>query len=170
MSTYTKFLPQGRAFTWIEPAMLEKKATRDAYAYWVNLCADRPWPAREEMKMRDMTSFASHMALLRVLNDGEDFEHRIVGDAMVCAFDIPIQNRRFSEIAVDAPKLIAESFALFRKVVTSGAPLAWHHRVVDDEIHIVYSVAEMILLPFGRDLTRVDHVAAFGVYSRITDA
>lgn len=164
MNPTENFLPQGREFTFIEPCELEESVTRRAYALWQELRGSRPHPRREELTMRDIYKLAPHLSLVRVINNGEDFEHRIVGDAIVRAFDVGLQNRLFSEVAIDAPKLVAESFFLFRKTVATGAPLAWRHRVVHDDIHIIYTKAEIVLLPLGEDY--VDHIAAFGVHSR----
>ncbi|GAA0527409.1 hypothetical protein FHS83_002181 [Rhizomicrobium palustre] len=152
---------QGREITWLDPAELAEAQTRAAYAYWLKLRGVRAFPSRDAMKMRDLAGLVSHMSLVRVLEDGADFEHRIVGDAIVRAYDVRLQNRRFSEIAEDAPVLIRESLILFRKVVETKKPIAWCQRVMLREVRINATVAEMILLPFGADDTRVDHIAAF---------
>ncbi len=157
------FLPHGRDILWLDPSALEQNETRAAFAYWTQLRGNRPWPAREEMKLRQMASLVPHMSLVRVLDGGADFEHRIVGDTIVRSFSIPIQHRRFSEIALAAPLLIEGSLFLFRKVVHGGAPIAWQQRVFYDKVGIVTTYTEMVLLPFGKTADAVDHIAAFGV-------
>jgi len=159
------FLPQGRKITWIEPQALAQRETQAAYAYWRRLRGPRRWPARQEMKLREAAALLPYMSLVKVIAGGADFEHRIVGDTMVQAFSVPIQNRRFSDIAADAPMLIESSLVLFRKVVALGEPIAWRQRVVRDELRIICVEAEMVLLPFGADDDGIDHIAAFGVHN-----
>ena len=160
------FLQRGREILWLAPSELSQKETRAAYNYWNKLRGERLWPAREDLKLRDMASLVPHMSLLKVLDGGADFEHRIVGDMMVRAFSVVIQNRRFSEIAVDAPTLIEGSLTLFRKVLSERTAIAWQQRVLRDSIHIVTTYTEMVLLPFGKSVDAIDHIAAFGVQSR----
>lgn len=160
------YLPHGREIVWLDPSALTQNETRAAYHYWNALRGERPWPARAEMKLRHIVSLMPHMALVKVLDGGADFEHRIVGDTMVRAFSVPIQNRRFSEIALDAPVLIEGSMILFGKVVSTGLPVAWQQRVLLDNLRIIASQTEMVLLPFGETTDAVDHIAAFGVQGR----
>jgi len=162
----TLFLQRGREILWLAPSALSQTETQAAYNYWMTLRGERPWPAREDMKLRQMAGLVPYMSLVKVLDGGADFEHRIVGDMIVRAFSVPIQNRRFSEIAVDAPLLIEGSLALFRRVVRDQAPLAWQQRVHNNTVHIVTTYTEMLLLPFGQNDDAVDHIAAFGVQNR----
>jgi hypothetical protein len=160
------FLPHGREIIWLDPAALTQNETRAAYDMWTGLRGDRPWPAREELKLRQIASLVPYMSLVKVLDGGSDFEHRIVGDTMVRAFSVPIQNRRFSEIAVDAPLLIEDSMILFAKVVHDRLPIAWQQFVLYDKIRITSTCTEMVLLPLGKTPDAVDHIAAFGVQGR----
>lgn len=160
------FLRHGREIEWLEPASLVQQETRAAYDLWTRIKGDRCWPARDDLKMRQMAPLVPYLALVKVLDDGADFEHRIVGDAMVCAFSVLIQNRRFSEIAKEAPALIEGSLTLFRKVLKCRAPIAWQQRVLDDSVHIRSTYSEMVLLPLGATPAAIDHIAAFGVQDR----
>ncbi len=160
------FLQRGREILWLAPTALSQKETHAAYKYWTELRGERPWPARQEMKLRHIAGLVPYMSLVKVLDGGGDFEHRIVGDMMVRAFSVPIQNRRFSEIAVDAPVLIEGSLALFRRVVRDQTPIAWQQCVPNDTVHIVTTYTEMVLLPLGETAAAIDHIAAFGAQSR----
>lgn len=160
------FVQRGREIVWLAPSSLSQSETRAAYNYWNKLRGERLWPAREDMKLRHMAQLVPYMSLVKVLEGGADFEHRIVGDMIVRTFSVPVQNRRFSEIALDAPVLIEGSLALFRRVLSGRAPIAWQQRVLDDSIHIVTTYTELVLLPFGPSAAAIDHIAAFAVPGR----
>ena len=157
-----KPLPPNTIIDWIALDEVESEFLRSGAAYWNRLRGERPWPSRDELNIRKMTHFASYMSLVQVIENGADFRHRIVGDAMVCAFSVPIQNRRFSEIAVDAPKLIRNSFLIFRKVLEMRAPVAVRQNIGHDVQEAVYMRGERVLLPLGRTNDLIDHILAFG--------
>lgn len=157
-----KPLPSNTIIDWIALEAIQFEALRSAAAYWNRLRGERPWPSRDELSIREMSRFAHYMSLVQVIDDGADFLHRIVGHAMVCAFSVPIQNRRFSEIAVDAPELIHNSFLIFRKVLETRAPVAVCHQAGHDIRQMAYMSGERVLLPLGRTSNHIDHIVAFG--------
>ena len=162
-----EFLPlQPTTFEWLGLGQLEGAPLRAAVAYWSAIRGDRLFPSRNDLKPRDMGGLLPHMSLVKVIDGGADFEHRIVGDAVVRAFSVPVQNRRFSEIALQAPRLIEVSFGLFRKVVETRAPLAYLQRTQSDKFQLVCTLAEMVLLPLGCSDEVVDHVVAFVVHKK----
>ena len=161
MSCETSLPSQATALEWLSLDQVKEAPLRAAVAYWSAIRGDRLFPSRNDLKLRDMGGLLPYMSLVTVIDGGADFEHRIVGDAVVRAFSVPIQNRRFSEIALQAPTLIEVSFWLFRKVVETRAPLAYLQRTQSDTFKLVYTLAEMALLPLGRSDEAVDHVVAF---------
>ena len=165
MSAPSPLFPQTSAFHWLNPEELTSPLLQAAVSYWRKLRGDRPFPSREELKPRDMQTFLSRISLVKVIDGGADFEHRIVGDAMVQAFNVPLQNRRFTDIAKDAPEWIEHCLPLFRKVVDTGKPVAWYVRRGSEADFAVFSEAETILLPLGRTPPVVDHIVAFGVHA-----
>jgi len=169
MSAVPSSQPHPSTYEWLTLDQVSRAPLRAAAAYWSKLRGDRRFPARSDLNPRDMRSFLPYISLLAVIDGGADFEHKIVGDIVVRAFSVPIQNRRFSAIAEDAPELIALSFELFRKVVDTRAPLAYLQRSGNDIYHIAYSEAEMVLLPLGQSDDAVDHVAGFAIHSSIMD-
>ena len=148
---------------WIAPAELRNPDIRSGYAYWDSLRGGNKWPSRHDLDLRELGSAATYMALLKVIDGGNDFEHRITGNAVVQAFNVAIQRRRFSEIADQAPHLIAHSLPIFRRVVQDGAPLAWRQRNGLDASPEIYTDSEVVLLPLGE--SEVDHVLGFAVHS-----
>jgi hypothetical protein len=164
MPATSAFMPQTSIFDWVGLDQLESAPLRVAAAYWHSIRGPRLFPAREDLKARDMAGILPYMSLVKVIDGGADFEHRIVGDVMVRAFSVPIQNRRFSEIAQEAPELIEVSFMLFRKPLETRAPVAWRQRTGHDAIHTAFTESEIVLLPLGRSPDAIDHIVGFGVH------
>jgi hypothetical protein len=162
-STAASGLPASTKFTWLTLDMLEAQPTRAGAAYWRSLCRGRRFPSRNDLKPRELASLLPYISLINVIDGGADFVHRIVGDVIVQAFDVPIQHRRFSEIAEDAPNFIARSLPQFRKVVDTGAPVAWSSLSGHDVTNVVFTYGEMLLLPLGSGNT-VDHILGIGWY------
>lgn len=147
---------------WVTFDDIRHDALRGAAAYWEKLRGERKWPSREELKFREIAPFLPYLSLVRVIDGGADFEHRFVGEIMVRGFAVPVQNRRFSEIAFEVPDMIEASYTLFRKVLETGAPAAIRWLAGHDEQAVVFTQAERILLPFGATEDRADHIAVFG--------
>jgi hypothetical protein len=164
MTSVTMPLPQHPVFKWIALDQIQHEVLRSAAAYWTSLRGSRPWPAREELNFRDMASFLPHMSLVRVIDDGADFEHRFVGDSMVQAFHVPVQFRRFSEIAADAPKMVEAAFTAFRKVLETRSPIAWQQHIGHAVNYMVYIDGEIVLFPLGRTDLSIDHILAVGMH------
>jgi hypothetical protein len=151
-------------FEWPKLDELETAPLKMAVEYWQSVRGARLFPSRRELKPRAIASVLPHLALLKVIDGGADFEHRIVGDAQVRAFRVRMQNRRFSEIAAEAPELVSVSKSLFLKVVQTRAPLCWRARTGYDTVDVVFKEVEGVALPLGETDEAVDYVAAFNTY------
>lgn len=154
--------PAGLELVWIEPNALLSTPVLSGFRYWDTLRAGRAWPRREELNPRHMTGLLNYMSLIRVVEDGKDFETRIVGDVMVQAFSVPVQHRKLSEIAEDSPRLGALAFPLFQRILAEGKPLAWRQHSGRDSTRVVFTDSEVVLLPLGDD--SIDHILCFGVH------
>lgn len=132
------------------------------YAYWQCLRGARRFPARDEIRPRDIASILRHMVLTRVLDDGGDFLLKIVGDEVARAYRAPLINRRFSEIALDLPNTTARWSKLYRQVAETGEPLAVRVVVGQEAPEINFTQAETICLPFGPADDCVDHLVTVG--------
>lgn len=151
-------------FEWPKLDELETAPVKMAIAYWQSVRGSRLFPSRKELKPREIAPLLPYLALLKVIDDGADFEHRIVGDAQVRALRVRVQNRRFSEIAAEAPELVSVSKPLFLKVVQTRAPLCWRARTGYDAVDVVFKEVEGVLLPLGETEEAVDYVAAINSY------
>lgn len=148
---------------------LQAAPIRLALDHWRMLRGQRAFPARRDLQFRALAGVLPYMSLLRVIDGGADFEHRFMGDVQVRAFRVKMQNRKFSEIARDAPELIAASRPQFERVVSSRAPLGMRSRSGHEARDVVFTEVEGIFLPFGDADEAVDHVAVVSAYaSRIT--
>src|SRR5262249_12687592 len=79
-------------------------AVRLGAAHWLRLKGERRFPARDELVPRDMAAFLRNIALVRVLDDGRDYEYRIAGDAHVEAHGASFQGTYLSDLEVRAPR------------------------------------------------------------------
>ena len=164
MPAASSFIPKTSIIEWVPLEQLRGEPLRVAAAYWAMIRGERLFPAREDLKAREIAGILPYMSLVRVIDGGADFEHRIVGDVMVRAFSVPIQNRRFSDIAKEAPELIELAARLFRKAVELRRPVAWRQRTGRESTHTIFTDSEILLLPLGQTDAAVDHIVGFGVH------
>ena len=168
MSAVPKTQSDLTVIDWISLDELTGPRVRQGVEYWRALCGDRSFPAREQLKPRDIASALSAMSLFKVL-EGDDFQYRIVGDGVVRAYDTRLQNRRLSEIELDSP-----SFGFFvRPVLTHVAKhrssLALRGKIGHDAPRAHFTHFENALLPLGPSDDEVDHVLVFSNYERRAD-
>jgi hypothetical protein len=151
-------------FEWPKLDELETAPLKMAVEYWQSVRGTRLFPSRKELKPRAIAPVLPYLALLKVIDGGTDFEHRIVGDAQVRAFRVPLQNRRFSELADEAPELISISKLLYLKVVQTRAPVCWRARTGYDSLNVAFKEVEGVALPLGETEAAVDHVAVINTF------
>lgn len=155
-------LPEKTDFALLALDQAENAPARAGIAVWRALRGTRRFPRRNDLNPRDIAGFMQNMSVVAVIDGGEDFENRFVGDAVVRAHDVPIKHRRFSEVARDMPGLMNGVTPLFRQVVETGLPLAYRGRTGHDMAHVIYTDFEGVLLPFGESDDTVDHVVYIG--------
>jgi hypothetical protein len=137
-------------FTRLEAAVPQRAATR-----WKALAGARRFPCVPDGVLETI----SHNAILvRVLDDGNDYEYRSVGDALVSGFGEDFSGRRLSDIIASTPRFGIGLKMLYEMVRSSGEALYYRGWVGADMpgAHFVYY--ESAVLPFGQDEDRVDHI------------
>ncbi|MDE2183150.1 MAG: PAS domain-containing protein [Alphaproteobacteria bacterium] len=137
--------------------------TKTGLAYWQKLRGDRAYPAREDLAPRDMAGLLTYMALVKVIDDGADFELRIVGDEVTRAYRAPLLHRRLSDLARDLPHTAANWQTVNRRVFDSRRPYALSIKAGHDTPEVNFRDAEILCLPLGPDERTVDHVISFGM-------
>jgi hypothetical protein len=143
-------------------AQLASRPVREGLDYWQALRRGRPYPTREEISPRAMRTFLRHTCLIRSLEDGKDFEYRIVGDAHVEAYGFHIQGLRLSAmdplVPGHAPRLAQIYNAMLRRAA-SLALRGWAMRGTARFYH------ESVFLPVGPSAGAVDHILNFTDYA-----
>jgi hypothetical protein len=158
-----KFLPDFTAFEFVPAETLDSTPIRVGYEYWLYRRGNRRFPSRSDLCPRDIAGALQHMSLIKV--EGDDFVYRVVGDAIVRAFDIPIQNRRMSEIVYDEPGFGTIVVPLLRKVAHIGEPVAIRGTTGHDVTRANFTDYQNVLLPLGPDDQAVDHIVTFSSYT-----
>lgn len=158
-----QLLPEKTDFELLPLEMVACAPARRGIATWQTLRGARRFPARSALKPRDLAAFMQYMSVVQVIDNGGDFENRFVGDAVVRAHEVPIERRRFSDVAADMPTLMGQLLPLFRHVVKTGEPLAYRGKTGHDMQRVAYTDFEGVLLPLGETDEAVDHVVYVGV-------
>ena len=137
---------------------LDSPVLRLAADYWRSLCIGRRFPARADLHPRDMAGFLRDMFLVRIIDDGADYEYRIVGDAQAQAYAVPLQGRRISEISVTAPWFRHVATTVYEHVRQSGELLILRGRVGREFPEAKFVYHESVFLPLGAKDDIVDHL------------
>lgn len=144
---------------------LEHPLVRFGVEYWNRLRGERSFPSRDQIKPRDLAPVLSMTSIHKVLDDG-DFEYRIVGDAVVRAFGVNLQNRRLSEVEVELPTFRQFVRPVLVHVAKRRMPVAVRGRVGHDAAGTNFTHHENVILPLGPTDDVVDHIIAFSNYER----
>lgn len=143
-------------------AELQSPILHKARQVWDGARGTRRFPAREDIRPKDLVGILNHVELIRI--EGDDFLFRIVGDAIVQAFDFPLQNRRLSELERLDPGFAVIVRPRFRRVADSGEPLAIQGRNGRNISGSNTPYYENLLLPLGPDGQSVDHLLVICTY------
>ena len=143
---------------------IESPVLLRARACWNELRGSRRFPARSDLTPRVLGALLPHVLLLKVIDDGANYEFRIVGDIHVQAYGGNFQNKRLSEIALTYP-----SFAAGRRILCEGVRMGrdpfgyrgWIGRDMPDTRFVYH---ESAYFPLGATDEAVDHVLTVAVY------
>ena len=144
---------------------IESPIIRQGVAYWLALKGTRSYPARTDIKPRDLAPLLRNVTLIKVIDGGQDYEYRIVGDAHVSSHGFSMQGRRVSEVDEFSPGYGAVLKELYGRAVQARDVYAyrgWTERGGKDK-PLVYG--EGVFMPMGPDEATVDHVLNFSVYT-----
>jgi len=143
---------------------VESEVVRGVADHWRSLCGGRRFPARDALVPRALKRLVRHVMLLRVLDDGADYEFRIVGDMQVQAYGASFFGMKLSDVARKHPKF-AEGSKIFYDGVRMGRdPFGYRGWIGRDMPDTKFSYHEIALFPLGPADDRVDHILVAGVY------
>jgi hypothetical protein len=142
---------------------LEAVPVLSGIAHWRRLRAGRRFPAKADIVPQQFGPLLGHVILVKVLDEGADYEYRIVGESLVPGFNENFAGRRLSEIIVSAPKFGLGLRMLYETVRTSGEPLGYRGWIGKDMKSAQFSYHENALLPFGPEDGEVDHLMVVSV-------
>jgi hypothetical protein len=143
---------------------IESVIVRQVADHWLGLRGARPFPARADLTPKNLNRLLRHIILIKVIDEGADYEFRIVGDVQVQAYGESFANMRLSQIAAKHPKF-AEGLKLFYDGVRMGRmPFAYRGWIGRDMPDTRFSYHECAFFPLGPAEDVVDHILVVGVY------
>ncbi|HEY1630078.1 MAG TPA: hypothetical protein VGF56_02125 [Rhizomicrobium sp.] len=128
---------------------------------WRRQKRNERFPSRAAMSPRLLAGLLRHTILVRVTED--DFEFRIVGDAVVTAQGASYQGLTTAQIDAASPGYGHMLGKVYRHIRQAGEPSAyrgWFVRAADGRAFFHESIG----LPLGEN-GNVDHLLIFGVYA-----
>jgi hypothetical protein len=153
--------PDTASFKLVELSRLKSPTLRLGADYWHLQRGSRRFPAREDIRPEELAGVLRGLAIIRVLDGGEDFEHCMVGDGIQMAYRAPGQGRRLSEVARDMPGTAGRLRRYYRHVTETRFPLGVHVAIDPGHSEVNFADAEALLLPLGVTDTAVDHILVF---------
>ncbi|HEX4533455.1 MAG TPA: PAS domain-containing protein [Rhizomicrobium sp.] len=143
--------------------------TRKAYEIWNRTRGERPYPRREELPLRDLRDLLRYAVLFRVLDGGEDFEVRIMGDAIVVGLGRSFQGKTLHDVEAAIPGYGSALCKAYRYVIETREPIAFRGWYDRDPTKRAY-FQESVVLPLGPENGPPDHLFAVIVYAQTAEA
>jgi hypothetical protein len=135
---------------------------------WTHVCGSRAFPARADLTPRMLSDLLRNTVLVRVLEPGEEYELRIVGDAMAQAQGRSFQGMSMAEIDLLVPGHGSALRKIYNAVCGRRAPVAfrgWYTREADRRTLF----HETVLTPLSNDGYVIDHILVFAAYAFTAD-
>lgn len=158
-----KSVPEGASGV-IPLDAIESPILRQGLDYWNKLRGDRRYPSRQDMMPRDLTPLLRNIVLIRLVDDGKDYEYRIVGDAHVISHGFSMQGLRVSDVDKFSPGYGPVLKSLYDRAVRRRDVYAFKGWMERGEKHKQYIYSQSIFMPMGPDDATIDHVLNFAVY------
>lgn len=143
---------------------IESPTLRQVAEYWSSLRGSRRFPSRNAFEPRNLKGILRHVTLLKVLNDGEDYEFRVVGDVQVQAYGENFAGMTLSEVAVKHEKFAAGLRLFYEGIRMGREAFGYRGWIGRDMPDTKYSYHECVFFPLGASDDVVDHILVAGVY------
>jgi hypothetical protein len=144
---------------------VESPILRQGVAYWRRLKGSRSYPSRPEMTPRELAPLLRHVALIRLIDGGADYEYRIVGDAHVQSHGFSMQGQKVSDVDKFSPGYSPVLKGLYDRVVRRRDLYAFRGWMERGEQKKKYIYSESVFMPLGPDEDTIDHVFNLSVYT-----
>src|SRR5690349_12425124 len=111
------WIPDSSSGEIVSSSELEAQAPLDAIARWQSLKDGARLPRRPD---EGLALVGDNSLLVGVIGDGQDYEYRRVGQALVLGFGIDFSGQRLSEIEANPPRFGIGLRMLYDMVRSSG--------------------------------------------------
>jgi hypothetical protein len=138
-------------------AEIENPTVRKGLEVWERARGNRRMPSRAQMTPRALMGVLSHVAVLRVIDAGAEFEFRIVGDQIRVQQGVPLQGKRMAEVEEMLPAYGSVLKRIYRNAYEAAEACAfrgWYTRPADN--HPFFH--EVVIMPLGDDGKTADHL------------
>ena len=149
------WIPDSSSGEIVGSSELEAQVPLDAIACWQALRGAERFP-RQPDKVQALVG--DNTLLVRVIGDGQDYEYRRVGPALVAGFGMDFSGQRLSEIEANTPRFGIGLRMLYEMVRSSGEVLCYRGWAGLDMPGAQFLYYETAVLPFGTDRDKVDHI------------
>lgn len=143
---------------------LQNPVTCKGLDLWQRSTCGRSFPARGELCPNSMSEILSNTVLVKVVDGGNEFEIRIVGDAIVVAQGASFKGMKLAEIDEVLPGYGTMLRGVYRYIYDHQEAVAlrgWFERRADNRRFF----HETLLLPLGEGEAEVDHIMIVGVHA-----
>ncbi len=136
---------------------------RRGLALWQDLRGQRLFPSRGQASPRALGLLLRNTVFVKVLDGGDDFQIRVVGDVVTAAQDVPLQGLTTAAIEPILPGYGKALHQLYSRACAIKAPIALRGPMVRRS-RLGQIFREYLLLPLGERDDAVDHLLSFIAY------
>ena len=143
---------------------LEAPLLRAAFAFCEQLRGQRRFLDRREISPRLFKPYLRNLALIRVEDEGRDYEFRIVGDAFHVLHGFSAQGLRIEGVDRISPGYGSASRRIFDRVRKLGSAIALRGQMERPDADGSIILQESLYLPLGPGTTTIDHILCFACF------
>ncbi|MCZ4280171.1 PAS domain-containing protein [Kiloniella laminariae] len=112
--------------------------------HWYHLKGQRSLPFRNDLDPINIAKLLGHSCLIRVINDGEDFEYKIIGSGIQAISRSGQTGKKISEI--ESQKKPSDIYDLFSTVVRAKIPQFKTIKYIGTDVRV--QSVEVAVFPF----------------------
>ena len=147
------WIPDSSSGEIVSSSELVAQAPLDAIARWQSLKDGAQFPPSPDEVLELV---GDNCLLVGVVGEGQDYQYRRVGQALVAGFGMDFSGQRLSEIEANTPRFGIGLRMLYEMVRSSGEALCYRGWAGLDMPGAQFLYYETAVLPFGKNL--VNHI------------